>query len=121
MKLQIDPATRVPISDQIVAGVQAWIGGNDVRPGAKLPSIRQLAADYGISRFPVIEAYDRLVSLGLLDSRHGSGFYVAESNLTGRDGRGWSDPRRAEAESKHIFEQFSYPDGMLKYPECVLT
>ncbi len=114
MKLQIDPATRVPISDQIVAGVQAWIGGNDVRPGAKLPSIRQLAADYGISRFPVIEAYDRLVSLGLLDSRHGSGFYVAESNLTGRDGRGWSDPRRAEAESKHIFEQFSYPDGMLK-------
>ena len=114
MKLLIDATTRVPIADQIVAGVQAWIRDNDVRPGAKLPSIRQLAADYGISRFPVIEAYDRLVSLGLLDSRHGSGFYVAESNLTGRDGRGWSDPRRAEAESKHIFEQFSYPDGMLK-------
>ena len=51
MKLQIDPATRVPISDQIVAGVQAWIRDNDVRPGAKLPSIRQLAADYGISHY----------------------------------------------------------------------
>lgn len=105
MKLLIDATTRVPLADQIVAGVQAWIRDNDVRPGAKLPSIRQLAAEYGISRFPVIEAYDRLVSLGLLDSRHGSGFYVAESGLTGRGGRGWSDPRRAEIESDHILDR----------------
>ena len=114
MKLLIDATTRVPIADQIVAGVQTWIRDNDVRPGAKLPSIRQLAAEYSISRFPVIEAYDRLVSLGLLDSRHGSGFYVAESGLTGRAGRGWSDPRRAEIESDHILEQFNYPDASLK-------
>ena len=114
MKLLIDATTRVPIADQIVAGVQAWIRDNDVRPGAKLPSIRQLAAEYSISRFPVIEAYDRLVSLGLLDSRHGSGFYVAESGLTGRAGRGWSDPRLAEIESDHILEQFNYPDASLK-------
>ncbi|WP_164171158.1 GntR family transcriptional regulator, partial [Stenotrophomonas maltophilia] len=91
------PSAQMTLVDQLTEWARMRIDERVFRAGMRMPSIRQLAADYGISRFPVIEAYDRLVSLGLLDSRHGSGFYVAESNLTGRDGRGWSDPRRAEA------------------------
>ncbi len=114
MKLILDSTTGIPLTDQIISGVKAWIGSREARPGARLPSIRQLASTNGISRFPVIEAYDRLVSQGLLDSRQGSGFYVADSPLSGRAGRGWSDPSLAEDLSDHIIEQFNHPCGALK-------
>ncbi|MCF1772657.1 winged helix-turn-helix domain-containing protein, partial [Pseudomonas aeruginosa] len=64
---------------QIVAGVSGWIRGNRVRAGTRIPSIRQLARENQLSQSSVIEAYDRLVALGMLESRHGSGFFVAEA------------------------------------------
>lgn len=48
-----------------------------LRPGSRLPSIRQLAAETGVSRFTVVEAYDRLVANGQAESRRGAGFFVA--------------------------------------------
>ncbi|GAB2894858.1 PLP-dependent aminotransferase family protein [Paralcaligenes sp. KSB-10] len=48
-----------------------------LRTGLRLPSIRALAQSLGVSRFTVVEAYDRLMALGLIESRRGSGFYVA--------------------------------------------
>ncbi len=41
-----------------------------------MPSIRNFAADNNVSRFTVVQVYDRLVADGLLQSRQGSGFYV---------------------------------------------
>ena len=114
MKLVLDPNTGVPLTEQIVLAVKSWISSREALPGARLPSIRALAAEHKISRFPVIEAYDRLVSQGLLDSRQGSGFYVADSTLAGRSGRGWSDPSLAEDLSIHIIDQFHHPRGSLK-------
>lgn len=49
-----------------------------LRPGSRLPSIRQCADRHEISRFTVVEAYERLVAQGYLESRRGSGFYVRE-------------------------------------------
>lgn len=107
LEIQLDRDNRVPLTEQIVTGVTAWIRSRTAHPGAKLPSIRQFAADYGVSRFPVIEAYDRLVSLGYVDSRHGSGFYVADRLPVSTQCQGTSDPRRAEDESGHILQQFN--------------
>ncbi len=113
--ITLDRASGVPLTDQIVAGVIGWIGLHTVSSGVKLPSIRQFAADQGVSRYPVIEAYDRLVSLGHVESRHGSGFYVAGNRPAGAmPARGLADPRRAEDESGHILEQFNHPGETLK-------
>lgn len=114
MRLELDPTTGIPLADQIVSGVRQWIMTRTVRAGAKMPSIRQLASEHGISRFPVIDAYDRLVSLGLLRSRHGSGFFVTDNPLPGTDHGGWSDPSLAESETGAMLEQFNYPGEMLK-------
>lgn len=38
-----------------------------------------MARENQLSQSSVIEAYDRLVALGMLESRHGSGFFVAEA------------------------------------------
>ena len=45
-------------------------------PGKQLPTERDLALQLGVSRGSVREATSALVSLGVLDPRHGSGVYV---------------------------------------------
>lgn len=114
LEIQLDRDNGVPLTDQIVTSVTAWIRSRAAHPGSKLPSIRQFAADFGVSRFPVIEAYDRLVSLGYVDSRHGSGFYISDRQPAGTHCQGTSDPRRAEDESGHLLQQFNYPGETLK-------
>ncbi|WP_103706405.1 aminotransferase-like domain-containing protein [Paraburkholderia eburnea] len=114
MKLDLDRASSVPLTEQIVAGVQTWIRSRSAHPGARLPSIRQLAADYRISRFPVIEAYDRLVSLGWLDSRQGSGFYVSEYARAGMAGMGTCDVSNAADESGHLLAHLNRPGETLQ-------
>jgi DNA-binding transcriptional MocR family regulator len=63
---------------QIVRSVEAKIDDRLLRTGARMPSIRQFADMHQVSRFTVVEAYDRLVAKGFLESRRGSGFYVRE-------------------------------------------
>ena len=46
-----------------------------------MPSVRQFAKCNGISTFTVVESYDRLVTLGLLSSRRGSGYFVARQDV----------------------------------------
>ena len=46
-------------------------------PGARLPSVRALAASLAVSKSTVVEAYDRLVAEGAVVARRGSGFFVA--------------------------------------------
>lgn len=65
-----------PLVDQIVAGIRRQIDDRQIRPGARLPSIRSFAAAHAVGRFTVVEAYDRLVAVGYLQSRRGSGFYA---------------------------------------------
>ncbi|RJF98011.1 PLP-dependent aminotransferase family protein [Noviherbaspirillum saxi] len=64
--------------DQIVRSIEARIDDKLLRNGARMPSIRQFAETHRVSRFTVVEAYDRLVAKGFLESRRGSGFYVRE-------------------------------------------
>ena len=64
--------------NQIVRTMQSRIDDKLLRTGTRMPSIRQFAQLHQVSRFTVVEAYDRLVAQGCLESRRGSGFYVRE-------------------------------------------
>lgn len=79
--LTISPNRDRPLVDQIVEGIKGRIEDRHLRPGVKLPSIRKFAATYNVSRFTVVEAYDRLVAMGYLQSRRGAGFYTATGPL----------------------------------------
>ncbi len=57
------------IRDKIVQ--QLW------HKGGKLPSTRKLAVELSLGRNTVTSAYEQLVAEGYLESRQGSGFYVA--------------------------------------------
>lgn len=75
--LSVSRTDGQPLSDQIVAGIKGQIDDRHLRPGTRLPSIRNFAEMLNISRFTVVQAYDRLVAMGYLQSRRGSGFYTA--------------------------------------------
>ncbi|MBU4611559.1 PLP-dependent aminotransferase family protein [Achromobacter sp. GG226] len=65
--------------NDIVAGIAARIERGDLRPAERLPSVRAGAAAHGVSKNTLAEAYDRLVALGLLEARPGSGYYVGQA------------------------------------------
>ncbi|WP_027795557.1 aminotransferase-like domain-containing protein [Paraburkholderia acidipaludis] len=75
-------AATLTLVDQLVQWGRRRIEERVFRPGMRMPSIRKLALDKGVSRFTVVEAYERLVAQGYLDSRRGSGFYVRERLAT---------------------------------------
>jgi DNA-binding transcriptional MocR family regulator len=82
--------------EQIVHSVEARIDDKLLRTGARMPSIRRFAELHGVSRFTVVEAYDRLVAKGYLDSRRGSGFYVRERSpmiIAGSTSQHSTDPQ----------------------------
>jgi len=68
-------------------------------PGSRLPSSRTLAADLGIARNTVAEAFAQLVAEGWLVARQGSGTWVAE-----RAEPGPSEPPGDRVESAARFD-----------------
>lgn len=66
--------TRVSV---VMDTIRQRISARNLTPGAKLPSVRSLAATLKVSVSTVVDAYERLVAEGAILSRAGSGFYVA--------------------------------------------
>jgi DNA-binding transcriptional MocR family regulator len=75
----IDRSSTVPLADQVETRLRALIERGALSAGVKLPSIRQLAAQLGVSANTVVTAYDRLVAAALIESRGTAGFVVCES------------------------------------------
>jgi len=74
MALEAKQDHRLPA--QLAARLQQRIETHALRPGTRLPSIRICARESRVSRSTVVEAYDRLIAAGFIESRRGSGFYV---------------------------------------------
>ncbi|MGY4878567.1 PLP-dependent aminotransferase family protein [Vreelandella aquamarina] len=79
MKLKVDRHASTSIAQQLENAIRRWIQQNRPGTGHRLPSIRTLASSHHISRNAAIEAYERLVATGLVRSKPGVGFFVADS------------------------------------------
>jgi len=78
----LQPASPTPLVTQIVEGFRRLIDEQQLRVGAKVPSVRQFAAAHEVSVFTVVEAYDRLVAQGWLVSRPNQGFFVKSRSVS---------------------------------------
>jgi GntR family transcriptional regulator len=79
MLFRIDPASGVPLFDQIAASVRAELGRGDLHAGDRLPPAREVAAALEINVHTVLKAYQALRDEGLLDLRRGRGAVITES------------------------------------------
>ncbi len=65
--------------EQLYYHLKQKIERGTLPPGEQLPSERELAASYGISRFTVRKAVGLLVQEGYIDAYQGSGSFVAST------------------------------------------
>ena len=77
MFLSVDANDKRPLYQQIVDGVKALIARGDLREGATLPSVRQMAGDLGVNLNTIAVAYRRLQDEGFLTIRHGASAVVS--------------------------------------------
>lgn len=61
---------------QVADGLEKMIAGDVLKIGDKLPSVRVLSDEYGISMGTAFQAYYHLEGKGLIESRPKSGYYV---------------------------------------------
>src|SRR6201997_4851398 len=99
-----------PLADQIVTGIKRQIDDRLLRPGTRLPSIRGFAESYKVSRFTVVEAYDRLVAMGCLQSRRGAGFYTAAASTPAEATPAPSDSHKRNEELVWLIRRSLEPD-----------
>jgi GntR family transcriptional regulator/MocR family aminotransferase len=75
--LDIDRTAKTSLVEQLRHGISAAIHSGVLPPGARLPSWQALAAQLGVSRGTVREAYDRLVDAQMIVSSGSAGTHVA--------------------------------------------
>ena len=81
--IRIDRSKDRKISVQLYMGLRDIILSGGLNGGERLPATRTLASELGVSRTTALDAVERLISEGLLESRIGAGTYVSHT-MTGR-------------------------------------
>ncbi|MFD0535171.1 GntR family transcriptional regulator [Actinomadura luteofluorescens] len=68
-----------PLYERVAHEMSQAIRSGELRPGERLPSVRQLATDLGLSVTTVMSVYARLGDLGLVHGEAGRGTFVSEA------------------------------------------
>jgi DNA-binding transcriptional MocR family regulator len=76
MQKSITTTTDDHLYMQIAGGIEKMIADDVLKIGDKLPSVRLLSEEYGISMGTAFQAYYHLEGKGLIESRPKSGYYV---------------------------------------------
>lgn len=79
-----DPDARSPAYLRVALEIRDRIASGGLQPGGRIESERALADRHGISRMTARRALQHLVHQGLVESRGGSGTYVASAALEHR-------------------------------------
>ena len=88
--ISIDPRSGVPFYRQIIDQVLLGIATGHLQPGARLPTVRQLATDLKVNTNTVSRAYRELEIRGVVVTHRGTGTFVA------------AEPGFAEDEAKRL-------------------
>jgi len=67
-----------PIYIQIMENIKSKIARGELKPGSKLPSVRELSGDMGVNPNTIARAYSELEREGVIVTRRGQGTYVTD-------------------------------------------
>jgi DNA-binding FadR family transcriptional regulator len=79
--IALDHRADVPLGVQLDWALRAAVAAGRLRPGERLPALRELADALGVNHNTLRAAVAKLESDGLLESRHGTGTFVAENAI----------------------------------------
>lgn len=78
-KKLFSPIRSRKLSDEVYRQLVSLISSGELKPGDKIPSERELAADMGISRQSIREALNRAEVMRLIEVRQGEGSFILSS------------------------------------------
>lgn len=78
VSLHLDPGSRAPIYEQIVAHFRFQIIGGQIKGGARLPSVRHVSTTLTVNPLTVSKAYSTLKREGLVVTDRGNGTFVSK-------------------------------------------
>ena len=79
LNIRIDRHAEVPIGVQLTWALRARIRDGRLRPGNRLPGLRDLAGALGVNANTVRSVYQRLEQEGVIDTQQGSGTFVTST------------------------------------------
>ena len=85
MLLRVDPLGPEPLFEQLVLQVKGAVARGELRPGDRLPSVRELAGELAINPNTVARAYRELEAAGVIATRRGAGCFVKDVAPVMRD------------------------------------
>lgn len=78
MQFELDRGSREPLYRQLAGSLQQRIRSGALPPCTRLPTVRQLAQQLGVTRLTVHSAYSELQAGGWIEATVGRGTFVAE-------------------------------------------
>jgi DNA-binding transcriptional regulator YhcF (GntR family) len=98
--VDINPDSPVPPYEQVRSGFARQITDRTLPVGAKLPTVRALAAELGLAPNTVARAYRELEESGLIETRGRAGSFVSAAGERSRaqvqqSARGYAELARA--------------------------
>jgi DNA-binding transcriptional regulator YhcF (GntR family) len=78
--LRVSRESELPLGVQLAQRIRSHVESGGLKPGDRLPSVREAAAAAGVNVNTVRTVYGRLEREGLLRSVHGSGTFVAPTH-----------------------------------------
>ena len=78
MQVRVSTKDGIPIYLQIINQIKYMVASGRLTPGDKLPPVRKLAEQLLINPNTVARAYRELETVKVLNTRQGSGVFVAE-------------------------------------------
>ena len=76
--LSVDPRDPTPLHAQLERAIRVAIATGHLRPGAQLPTVRQLAVDLRINANTVARVYLALEREGVVATKRGVGTFIAD-------------------------------------------
>lgn len=77
----LDPASGVPFYRQIIDRVLLAVADGRLKPGAQLPTVRQLAVDLAVNPNTVAKAYREMEIRGIVETEQGTGTFVSHRKV----------------------------------------
>ncbi len=84
-----------PLYHQLADQIHALVRAGTLRAGDRVPSVRRLSQQQGVSVSTVLQAYQRLEAIGIIEARPQSGYYVKRTPAAVEEPAASRPPQRA--------------------------
>jgi len=113
LHLQVDPHSGVPVYRQMMDQVKYYIASGVLRPGAQLPSVRELAQFLRVNPTTVVKAYTELEHERMIELKQGKGAFIASHAPK-------MGEREKEAQLRRQARAFAVEAAQMGVPHAVL-